>query len=98
MKLTMHPKTRKYLAGAAGIWLLLGLEIGLFYAHVAWPTLVTIALLAALGEWLIMTVIFLQLDEERWGFSAVLFPLLLLAVLLVGTLQLLMRVFFEWGG
>lgn len=95
MNLPINRRSQKYLLGAAGIWLLLGIQIGTFYVQAPWPALVPIALLCALGEWLIMTLIFLHLNEEPWGFSAVLYPLLLLAVLLVGTLLLLMRLFFE---
>jgi hypothetical protein len=95
MSVTLHPRTRRFLIGAVGIWLLLGVEIGVFYSHAARPVLVPVALVAGLLEWLIITVLFLQLDEEPWIFSVALYPLLLLAVLLVGTLTLLLRVFFE---
>jgi heme/copper-type cytochrome/quinol oxidase subunit 4 len=91
----INRQSRRYLFGITGIWLLLGVQIGVHYAHAPWSALVPVALICALGEWLIMTLIFLRLKEEPWGFSAVLYPLLLLAVLLVGTLLLLLRVFFE---
>jgi uncharacterized membrane protein SirB2 len=95
MNLRINPRSQKYLLGMAGIWLLLGVEIGTFYAQAPWPALVAVALVCALGEWLIMTLIFLHLKEEPWGFSTVLYPLLLLAVLLTGTLVLLLKVFLE---
>ena len=95
MILRMNPATRKYLLAAAGIWLMLGLEIGVYYSHAPWPVLVTIALVAGLIEWLILTLVLLHLKEEQWFFSVTLFPLLLLAVMIVGTLLLIMRVFFE---
>lgn len=95
MILKLHPRSRKFLLGIAGIWLLLALQIGVFYAHAPWPLLVPVALVAGLLEWLILTLLFLHLKEEAWTFSVALFPFLLLAVLLVGTLTLLMRVFFE---
>jgi heme/copper-type cytochrome/quinol oxidase subunit 4 len=85
----------RYLIGLIGIWLLLGLEIGVFYSHAPWPVLVPVAMVAGLCEWLIIILFFLHFKKEPWGFSVVLFPLLLLAVLLVGTLNLLLRVFFE---
>ena len=95
MILRIQPRTRKFLIGMMGIWLLLGLELGVFYAHAPWPVLVPVGLLAGLLEWLILTLLFLHLKEVSWAFSVAFFPLLLLAVLLVGTLTLLMRVFFE---
>lgn len=91
----IHQRSQKFFFGAVGIWLLLGVEVGTFYAHAPWPALVPVVLVCGLGEWLIMTLVFLRLKEEPWGFSAILYPLLLLAVMLVGTLTLLMRVFFE---
>lgn len=95
MTFGINPRTRKYLLGIVGIWALIGVEIGAFYGHAPYPALVPVAFVVALGEWAIMTLLFLRLKEEAWGFSAVLYALLLLAVLLVGTLVLLMRVFFE---
>ena len=95
MTFGINPRTRKFLAGAIAIWTLIGLEIGVFYSHAPYSVLVPVALAVALAELMIMTVLFLRLKEEAWGFSAVLYPLLLLAILLVGTLTLLMKVFFE---
>lgn len=95
MTFGLHPRTRRFLLGAAAIWVLLGLEIGVFYSHAPYPALVTVVLVAGLLELLIMTLLFLHLSEEVWGFSAILYSLLLLAILLVGVLVLLMKVFFE---
>ena len=95
MNLGLSQESRKILFGTAGIWLLLGIQIGTFYSHAPWPALVPVVMVCALGEWLIMTLIFLRLKEEPWGFSVILYPLLLLAVMIVGTLELLLRVFFE---
>lgn len=95
MTFGVNPRTRKYLFGLVGIWMLIGIETGVFYAHAPNPALVPVAVVVALGEWAIMTLLFLRLKEEAWGYSTVLYALLLLAVLLVGTLVLLMRVFFE---
>jgi heme/copper-type cytochrome/quinol oxidase subunit 4 len=94
MTFGVNPRTRKYLLGIASIWVLIGIEIGAFYAHAPRPALVPVCLVAAFCEWAIMTLLFLRLKEEAWGYSAVLYALLLLAVLVVGTLVLLMRVFF----
>lgn len=88
-------RNRRFLAGAIGIWMLLGIELGVFYSHAPWAVLVPVVLVAGLCEWLIIILLFLHFKEEPWGFTVVLFPLLLLAVLLVGTLNLLLRVFFE---
>lgn len=90
---SIHPRSRKFLIGLVGIWLLLGLQLGVFYANAPWPVLVPVGLLTGLLEWFILTLLFLHLKEEPWAFSVALYPLLLLAVLLVGTLTLLMRVF-----
>jgi hypothetical protein len=95
MTFGVNPRTRKYLFGIVGIWVLIGIETGVFCAHAPNPALVPVAVVVALGEWAIMTLLFLRLKEEAWGYSTVLYALLLLAVLLVGTLVLLMRVFFE---
>ena len=95
MSHTLQPRTRKSIIGIVAIWLLLGVEIGVCYSRSSWAVLVPVALVAGLLEWLVITVLFLHLDEESWFFSVALYPLLLLAVLLVGTLTLLMHVFFE---
>ena len=95
MNRTLQPRTRKSLIGIIAIWALLGVEIGAFYSRAPWAVLVPVALVAGLLEWLAITVLFLHLDEESWCFSIALYPALLLAVLLVGTLTLLMHVFFE---
>ena len=95
MTFGINPRSRKYLLGIVGIWVLTGIQIGAFYSHAPYPALATVALVMALGEWAIMTLLFLRLKEEPLGFAVVLYALLLLAVLVVGTLVLLMRVFFE---
>jgi hypothetical protein len=93
--LKLVPRTRRYLAAGIAIWVLLGIEIGTYYSHAPYSVLVPVALMCGLGAWLLITLVLLHFDEEAWGFLVVFYPLLLLATLLVGTIVLLMRVFFE---
>lgn len=44
MSLKLTSRTGKCLAGLVGIWLGLGVEVGVFYSYAPWAVLVPIAL------------------------------------------------------
>jgi hypothetical protein len=96
--LSIHGTTRRFILAIIGVWLLLGLEIGVFYSHAPPAVLVPVVGVCAVLEWMLMTLILMRLEEEPVGFATVLYPLLLLAAMIVGTVTLLMVVFFEAGG
>ncbi|MGH7906436.1 MAG: hypothetical protein ACREP6_07385 [Candidatus Binataceae bacterium] len=98
MTFRLHTRTRRFVVGLVAIWCLVGLEIGVFYAHTPSPILIPVILIAALIELMITTLLFMRLDEEPIGFAAILYNLLLLAALIVGTITLLMMTYFQAGG
>jgi hypothetical protein len=95
--MTFYPRTRRFLIGQVAIWLLFGLEVGVYYASPPNLVLTTVLLVVAGIEIFIFTALFMEFMYSPVGYGLVIYFLLALAALIVGTLDLLLLGYFGRG-
>ena len=88
------PSTFVYVIVAAFLTVLTGMEIGVFYVHALRPVLVPVLIALSGAKFALVVMFFMHLKYDSWGYSAIFFPLLLLAALIICVLLALMTVFF----